>query len=71
MTDGVYYPFSLTVIALLQEYLCLHRRVWLLKVLIDVVVVTVWTTYRLCADSNDIPLDTRTHRTGLSRREVV
>jgi hypothetical protein len=44
--------------------------VWLLKALIDVVVVTVWTTYRLCADSNDIPLDTRTHRTGLSRREV-
>jgi hypothetical protein len=36
-----------------------------------VVVVTAWATYRLCADSNDIPLDSRTHRTCLSRREVV
>ena len=44
---------------------------WLLKALIDVVVVALWTTYRLCRDNNDIPLDTRTHRTGLSRREVV
>lgn len=37
----------------------------------DVVAVTAWTTYRLCADSNDVPLGTQTHRTGLSRREVV
>jgi hypothetical protein len=37
----------------------------------DVVTVTAWTTYRLCADSNDVSLDTRMHRTGLSRREVV
>lgn len=37
----------------------------------DVVVVNAWKTNRLCADSNDLPLDTRTHRTGLSRREVV
>jgi hypothetical protein len=71
VTDEVYFAFSVCVIALLQGYLCLHRRVWFLKVLIDVVVVTVWTTYRLCVDSNDVPLDIRTHRTGLSRREVV